>query len=347
MGDSSWSRMPKRMSRQSYHAVADALSSLARSQKKPFSTVLHGGEPLLVGPADLEYVLSMLRAVLPSEYAISIQTNGILISSRILDICAAARTSLSISLDGPRHVHDVHRVGFHGEGTLDQVLEGIARLREHPESAFLFAGLLAVVDPRSDPREVYGFFKGLKPPSVDFIYQDGNHSRLPRGKTSVSSTENGRWMATLLDLYLADDSPFRIRILDDMIKLVLGGNGRKEGVGVTDYGILVIDTDGSVSKNDTLKSAFDGADRFSSEWSIHEYSLAEILSSTEFARYHSMQRPACSTCLSCPELQVCGGGMTLHRWRDDNGFDNPAVYCDDQRLLISHIRKKMHILGVA
>ena len=119
-----------------------------------------------------------------------------------------------------------------------------------------------MIDPSSDPTELYSFFKNLNPPSLDFIYRDGNHSRLPPGKSSLSSTEYGTWMVRLFEAYVGDASPIRIRILDDLVKLVLGGAGTKEGVGLTDYRMLVIDTDGSFAKNDTLKSSFDGADRF-------------------------------------------------------------------------------------
>ena len=341
MGDLGWSRGPKQMSRETCQATALALARLIREQGRPLAVVLHGGEPLLLGAANLGYVISTLRAALPVECAISIQTNGILITHEILGICADARVTLSVSLDGPQDVHDRNRVGFAGEGTFNKVLEGIKRLRNHPDSGFLFTGLLAVIDPDSDPGEVYSFFKSLGPPSVDFIYKDGNHSRLPEGKASPLTTEYGRWMAELLDLYLADDTPIPIRILDDMIKLVLGGVGSKDGVGVTDYGVLVVDTDGSVTKNDTLKSSFDGADRFREPWSVHTHQLGDILQSPEFAEYHAMQRPSSPTCLACPELAVCGGGMTLQRWRDDNGYDNPSVYCEDQKLLIGRIRDKI------
>ena len=183
---------------------------------------------MLLGISNLEYLISKLRAELPAESSISIQTNGILIDREILDLCASARVTLSISIDGPRHVHDQNRVGFDGNGTFDKVLAGIAQLQAHPDSEFLFTGLLAVVNPESDPREVYSFFKGLAPPSVDFIYRDGNHSRLPEGKESPETTEYGTWMAMLLDAYLADPNPIPIRILDDTIKLVLGGFGVKE-----------------------------------------------------------------------------------------------------------------------
>jgi uncharacterized protein len=345
MGDAGWSRGPKLMSRDTIRATADALVCLVAEQGRPFQIVLHGGEPLLLGATGLEYLFSTLRDALYSECSISIQTNGILISRSILDLCSDARVSLSVSLDGPQTVHDRNRVGFAGEGTFERVLEGISRLRAHPDSDFLFTGLLAVIDPKSAPREVYSFFKSLAPPTVDFIYRDGNHSRLPYGKLSAATAEYGEWMSRLLDVYLADKNPIRIRVLDDMIKLILGGAGSKEGVGLTDFGILVIDTDGSVAKNDTLKSAFDGADRFDTAWSVHTNSLASVLRSAEFAAYQAMQRPSSSTCLRCPELAICGGGMTLQRWQDDTGYDNPSVYCEDQKLLIARIRESVAALA--
>jgi uncharacterized protein len=52
-------------------------------------------------------------------------------------------------------------------------------------------------------------------------------------------------MTRLLVRYLNDRTPPHIRVLDDLMRLILGGEGRKEGVGLTDYGIIVIDTDGS------------------------------------------------------------------------------------------------------
>lgn len=338
MGDSGWANMPNQISYETTVALSKSLRELSRIQSHPFAVVLHGGEPLLLGLDKLRQLIFSLRNALPLECAISIQTNGILLTEDILDLCSATRVTISVSIDGPRHIHDKYRVGHTSRGTYDQVMKGIELLRGHRDSEFLFTGLLAVVDPESNPSEVYAFFKDLNSPSVDFIYRDGNHSRLPMGKRSLESTEYGQWFTQLLDIYLADQSPIRIRILDDIIKLMLGGTGSKDGVGLTDYGVLIIDTDGSITKNDTLKSSYHGADRFEEKWSVHNHDLADVLDSPEFAEYHRMQRPSSKNCLSCPELTVCGGGMTLHRWRDDNGYDNPSVYCADKTLLITHIR---------
>ena len=344
LGDLGWSRQPKQMSRQTCVAVAEALCDLTYAEGQQFAVVLHGGEPLLLGKDGLGYVVSTLRRALPTACAISIQTNGTLITSEILDLCANNSVTISLSLDGPRHIHDQNRVGFDARGTFDRVIEGLECLRSHPAGQELFTGILAVVDPTSDPIEVYSFFKELDPPSLDFIYRDGNHSRFPPGKSSSTSTEYGCWMARLFEAYVNDVSPIKIRILDDMVKLVLGGSGSKDGIGLTDYGLLVIDTDGSITKNDTLKSSFDGADRFAAPWSVHTHQLRQILQLPDFSESLAIQRPSNPTCSNCSELSVCGGGMTLHRWSDDNGYDNPSVYCADQKLLIGRVRDTVNTL---
>ncbi|MCI0561777.1 MAG: radical SAM protein [Nitrososphaera sp.] len=341
MGDTGWADMPSHISQETILAVARALDELTRIQTRPFAVVLHGGEPLLLGPRKLDQVLTTLRSAAPSQCYFGLQTNGILITNEILDICSTNRTTVSVSIDGPKHIHDRVRVGHDAKGTFDKVLGGVNRLREHRNSAFLFSGLLAVIDPQSDPREVYDFFKTLKPPGIDFLYRDGNHARLPEGKEFLRSTEYGQWLARLVDIYLFDQDPLPIRFIDDLIRLILGAKGTKDGAGLTDFGILVIDADGSITKNDTLKSSFDGADRFVHKWSVHTNCLKEILKSDEFADSHALQRPTSKICLSCPELRVCGGGMTLHRWRDVNGYDNTSIYCADQLLVIEHLRNQV------
>ena len=341
MGDTSWLRMPKFMSRSTITATADALLHLCEDQTTGFAIVLHGGEPLLLGPSRLRHCLETLHNSLGHSCSLNVQTNGILISDQLLDICADNNCSLSVSLDGPAHTHDRNRVGHRNQSTHSRVVEGIQRLRAHPKNQFLFSGLLAVIDPTSDPAEVYDHLKSFAAPSIDFLYRDGNHSLLPPGKHSLSSTEYGSWLCSLLDLYLADPSPPKIRLLDDITKLILGGRGEKEGVGLTDYGILVIDTDGTITKNDTLKSSFDGADRYSKHWTVLSNKLSDIVASPAFAEAHMLQRPTSDQCLNCSELHICGGGMPLHRWSDRNGYNNPSIYCNDQKLLLSHIRRRL------
>lgn len=347
LGDNGWQDMPALMSEHTVHAVADALLRLRGEQELPFAVVLHGGEPLMLGRRRLEQVLRELRNVLPAErYPLSLQTNGTLITGDMLDVCADLSTSLSVSLDGTKAINDQFRIGKRGESTYDDAVRGIRLLREHRYSDALFSGILTVINPLSSPVETYRYLKSLGAPSIDFLYRDGNHTAMPFGKASFESTENADWLIEVLDEYLADPQPPRIRFLDDLIKLCLGGRSRKEGSGRECFGIAIIDTDGTINKNDTLKSTFAGADRFSERWSVHTHPLADVFASEEFRAYAQIQRPTSYACQSCPDLAVCGGGMPLHRWRKGSGLDNPSVYCSDQRRLIETIRQRLRSAGL-
>ena len=340
MGDDSWRAMPKRMSLETQRHVADQLKQLLVAQSHPFAVVLHGGEPLLIGCDRLEALFTDLRVALLHTCSVNVQTNGVLITPRVLDLCAAFQVGLSVSLDGPAHVHDKRRSDRRGRGSHAAVIAGISKLRAHRQADALFSGVLAVVDPTSDPNEIYGYFRDLAVPSIDLLYRDGNRSALPFGKQDINSIEYGKWMSVIFDRYCADPRPPRIRLLDDMLKLVLGGAGVKEGVGLTDYGIVVIDTDGSFTKNDTLKSTPLG-DRFNHRWSVDCDELAQVVRSEEFLAYHSLQRPTSIVCQTCPELGVCGGGMLAHRYEHLKGYDNPSVFCSDQKWLIARMRKHL------
>ncbi|KFF14106.1 hypothetical protein IW15_01270 [Chryseobacterium soli] len=339
MGDSNWTTMEKQMTEPTMLAIAKSLTELADFQDQRFSIVLHGGEPLLIGAKKLDFFLSLLRNSLGVDYPISIQTNGILISSQILDICSKNKTSIAVSIDGYREINDKFRIGHNNKGTFDQVINGINILKSHPDHEFLNAGLLAVIDPSSDPEKIYSFFKELEAPSVDFLYKDGNHSILPLGKSAIDSTEYGEWMTKLLKVYLNDKNPLPIRILDDMLKVLLGGTVSKEGMGITDYGIVIIDTNGIIMKNDTLKSSFDGADKFKKPINIKDGKLLDFIGSKEFNEYREMQRPSSEKCLRCPILNICGGGMILHRWKDGSEFNNTSVYCADQLHLVENMKQ--------
>lgn len=339
MGDNGWRAQPKRMPATVRRATVRQLADLYAHQRQPFSVVLHGGEPLLLGADGLRDFCNRLRSALPAPCGVHVQTNGVLLTEEIIDIFVRFDVGISVSIDGPRDLHDRFRLDFRGRGSHDRVLEAIGRLTARSDALPLFAGVLAVVDPGSNPGSVYASLKATGAPSLDFLIRDGNHARLPPGKVSRDSTEYGLWMVGLLDVYLRDPEPPRVRILDDMLRIILGGQARKEGVGVNDYGILTIETDGRINKNDTLKVAHPGADRFERSWSILSDSLLDVVHSQSYADYYRQQRPTALACRACPELHVCGGGMAAHRWSDDRGFDNPSVFCADQLLLIRRMRE--------
>lgn len=325
------------MSWETIDAVIARLAELRRHQHQPFAVLLHGGEPLLLGKSRLDRLLEGLRSTLGQESTIALQTNGTLVNDELVDLFAETRTRVGVSIDGPSDVNDKFRVDRSDRSSFSSTIAGIERLRDHPKKAEIFRGVLAVIDPHSEPEAIYEFFKLLKVPSIDFLLCDGNHDRLPYGKHSFESREYGRWMVRLWELYVADPEPTPIEFLDNLVRGMFGVESTKEGSGVTSYGILVVETDGTITKNDTLKNSFDGADRFCRNWSVHRNAFAEVTASAEYLHYVASQRTSHRECLECRLLDVCGGGMMLHRWSADKGYDNPSVYCNDQKYLLNRI----------
>jgi uncharacterized protein len=83
---------------------------------------------------------------------------------------------------------------------------------------------------------------------------------------------------------------------------------------------------------------------------VRTNSIAAIASSEEFFAYHLSQRPSAAACMSCPLIRVCGGGMVTHRYKRGSDYDNPTVFCADQKYLIGKIQghlPKRDVIGTA
>lgn len=68
----------------------------------------------MMGARRLEFLLTALRNSLPMRYPISMQTNGMLLTPEIADLCSRFKVSISVSLDGPKPVNDRFRLGKKG-----------------------------------------------------------------------------------------------------------------------------------------------------------------------------------------------------------------------------------------
>jgi uncharacterized protein len=116
----------------------------------------------------------------------------------------------------------------------------------------------------------------------------------------------------------------------------MGKPSATEGIGLSPAGMIVIETNGSIEQVDSLKSAYEGAP--ATGLHINSHSFDEALGLPAVAIRQLGERALSATCRSCRIRNVCGGGLYAHRYRADNGFDNPSVYCPDLTRVIDHIR---------
>jgi uncharacterized protein len=286
-----------------------------------FPIVLHGGEPLLWGVANFHRIAKACETIslrTGCEIPIAVTTNGVLIDDQWLDCFEAHGISVAISLDGPAHIHDIHRRSFQGNGTHAAVEQAARRL----VSRDIGVMALAVCNPAHPPKQYVDFFATCGITSYDIMIPDATIDESP---PSIAS-----FYKTLFELWLEANRSkptVNIRIIADMIAALLGNNSPTEGVGHKPIELCTVMTDGSVEAHDVLRIAGDGFTQ--TKFNIFEHAIDEVRKEPRWKAARDASINLCEKCRQCKFMNACGGGYLPHRFSSKNGYDNPSVYCDD------------------
>jgi uncharacterized protein len=340
MADQSWRSRPRAMSRSVIDAVAFRIAEHAASHGiDDADIVLHGGEPLLAGPEIISYAVDSMRAALRSlnTVRISVQTNGLLLDQSYLERLADLDVKVGLSLDGNRAMHDRHRRMRNGAGSFDAAASAAARLAAYPG---LFSGFLSVIDLRNDPVEAYESLIEFAPPTIDFLLPHGNWSAPPPGPPETGAAHPyGSWLSLVFDRwYRAPQQETNVRLFSEIMNLLLGGTSATEGIGTSPVAVVVIESDGDITRSDTVQAVHPLSAGTGKNVAAHSFD--SIVLPTGAANGPGLLALA-SQCQACPVGLICGGGLYAHRYRAGDGFDNPSVYCSDLYYLIMHIRGRM------
>ncbi len=334
--DQSWRHRPATMPADVRRATVEGLARhVRRHALTSLRIVLHGGEPLLLGPARLGALAADLRAAIPAECTVDIglQTNGVLLDASLIKTLLKHGIRAGISVDGIPADHDRHRTLPNGRGTSAAVTEALDLLRR-PENRAAYAGILCTVSPATDPVATVRHLQTYDPPAIDFLLPHANWAHPP-------ARPLGAWLTEAFDTWYDTADPSPVRLFDDVIALLLGGPGRTEQLGLSPAALAVIETDGAIELVDSLKSAYPGA--CATGLDIRHDDLDDLMADPGYAARQIGTAALSPTCLTCPVLQVCGGGHYVHRYRTGAGFKNPSVYCADLRHLIEHVQSRLKI----
>jgi uncharacterized protein len=88
----------------------------------------YGGEPLL--KKDLVYECMQYARRINPNVSFNLQTNGYLLDSHFFNILRKFDSIISISLDGPKEIHDNGRLTASGKGTYDKIMENIESMAD-------------------------------------------------------------------------------------------------------------------------------------------------------------------------------------------------------------------------
>ena len=325
---------PKLMSAEVLHQLLRRIEEhIVKYSLAEFPLILQGGEPLLWGVENFHRIAEACEAISARtgcEIPIAVTTNGILIDEDWLHCFEVHDIAVAISLDGPAHIHDIHRRTFQGTGT-HAAVERAARMLVARD---INVSALAVCNPAHDPKEYFDFFAACGIPNYDIMIPDATVGENP---PPVASFYKG-----LFDLWLEanrQEPTVSIRIITDMVTALLGNDSPTEGVGYKPIELCTVMTDGSVEAHDVLRIAGDGVTQ--TTFNIFEHAIDDVRNEPLWKEAREASVNLCEKCRQCRFMNACGGGYLPHRFSKENGYDNPSVYCDDLYATFEHIAAEL------
>jgi len=142
--------------------------------------VWQGGEPTLLGIDFFKRVIELQRPFTRQKAITnSLQTNGTLLTDDWCDFLKKHNFMVGISVDGPKEIHDRYRRDRKGNGTFDQVMQGLRLLQKHKVEYNVLA--CVAHDTAKHPLDVYRFFKDQ---GIEFIQFTPIVERTPDTRSS-------------------------------------------------------------------------------------------------------------------------------------------------------------------
>jgi uncharacterized protein len=185
----------------------------------------HGGEPTVLGIDYFRTIVAIQRRLLPAGRTIvnGMQTNGTLLDEEWGRFLAAEGFSVGLSLDGPRELHDRHRLTRTGQSTFDETMRGYEVLRRHGVSTDILCVVSAANVRR--PADVYGFFKEIGASYLTFLPLVERRPEAPGGVSAdtVPSDAWGDFLCAIFEEWTDRDiGRVKIQIVEEAARTAFG-----------------------------------------------------------------------------------------------------------------------------
>jgi uncharacterized protein len=315
------------------HATVKAIARFVRGvqlRERHLSVVWHAGEPLTAPIAFYDAAFDALRSdAAPMHFQHHFQTNAMLIDD---DWCALFKrwsVRIGVSVDGPKDIHDAHRVDRSGRGTHDRVMRGIAKLREH-QIPFSVIGVLTQ-DALNAPEEIWRFYEELGAAHVGLNVEEAE------GVNPVSSLSSPESLAMLRAFLqrlakLHSASPgVRVREFDSMRGHLTAPPGSEVMRADNMPGSIInIDVTGNVTTFSPELLGIEHSHYGKFQWgNVHTDDLSAVVSHPGFLQAYREIRDGIEQCrASCAYFSVCGGGNPSNKLTELGSFAGTQTqYC--------------------
>jgi uncharacterized protein len=312
--------------------------------------VWHAGEPLVSGIEFYErmFAIQARHNVKAQRIDHWIQTNGTMIDDAWCTFFEEHNVRISLSMDGPKFIHDQHRVDRRGRGSFDRVFRAVQLLKKRGITYQVLSVLTR--DALDYPEEYFRFFLEHGIDRVAFNIDELN----VQTKRSTMVSEQGAadreeltrkykgFVGTLFELWKKHYREIDIRELSQMYHVVneKSKNPAFRRISEEQFGMEVLNVkkNGDVSTfSPELIEGNDGNPDAFVLGNVHQ--LISFTELTRLPKYQAIEaevHAGIEKCRrTCAYFDFCGGGHLSAKYFENGTFDcTETEYCKLHRMAL-------------
>jgi uncharacterized protein len=315
------------MSNAVIEAVREKIFANLDADSSP-TIVWHAGEPTAAPISWYEHAYERLRDVTPPAANFAMQSNGIAIDENWIELFRRTNTSVSLSIDGPQHLHDLRRRTRNDKPTWQLVVGALRRL----QSAGFEPNVICVLHPDglARPDAYYEFCRDHSVTQVSFSIDElegANRSSSFSARDYKQDVTD--FLVAILERAYIDGYPLHVREVE-RIATILTGSTASQNEQIEPWDTIVVAADGSVS-------TFSPELMEVSALECRDFVFGNILEGDiwDFDATYPLKRAAraiasgVDACRSgCSYFAVCGGGAPVNKMSENGSFESAeTVFC--------------------
>jgi uncharacterized protein len=297
------------------------------------SVVWHAGEPMVLPIEFYREAFRIVDALKPAGVSVghSFQTNGMLIDDAWCDFLIEQDVGIGVSVDGPKHLHDRHRLTRSGQGTFDRTIAGIRRLRRRGVR-FHVISVLSSLNLKA-PAEMFDFYvsEGIKEVCFNVEESEGSHVSSSFAQGDVEA-DYYRFMSEFWRLSSANPGKLDfIREIDHAIQQVMRPRDAITANQLIEpFAVTSMDVAGNISTFSPellgLKSEKYGDYLLGN---INTDRLVDLAGRPNLGNMQRDIRAGVELCRQqCQYFTVCGGGEPVNKLSENGTFvSTETTYC--------------------
>lgn len=299
--------------------------------------IWQGGEPLIAG---IEFYRKVIELQIKygkkgQKITNTIQTNGLLIDEKWIELFKNYNIFLGVSLDGPEEIHNFYRKYSSGKGTFRDVIKRVNLLREKNID---FNILSTIGDETSKyPEKILDFFISNSFYFLQFIPAvDRKNEKMK--SFSVKPEDYGNFLCKIFDIWWKYGCSFSIRFFDDILQTLLYINPGSCHFQKECGEYLLVEYNGDVYPCDFF------VDRDFKLGNIFENEFEELFEKRK-EKFAKIKAISPEKCKKCEWNFICNNGCLWFRWVKNGNFYDTDWLCEGYKKFFDYTMARFKVLS--